>query len=64
MVTNVELCANRKGEEVLEWDDFQRLWGMEKYDCKCCLFDCSHDAAHGFLIADDRGRNEELGADH
>jgi hypothetical protein len=45
MVTNIELCATRKGEEVLEWDDFQRLWGMEKYDY-------------------DRGRNEELGADH
>ncbi len=45
MVTNAELCAGRKGEEVLEWDDFQRLWGMEKYDY-------------------DRGRNEELGADH
>ena len=32
MVVNAELNANRKGEEILEWDDFQRIWAMEKYD--------------------------------
>lgn len=32
MVTNMELNANRKGDEVLEWDDFQRLWAMERFE--------------------------------
>ena len=29
---NAELNANRKGEEVLEWEDFQRIWALERYD--------------------------------
>merc|ERR1711991_270602 len=32
MVINAELNANRKGEEVLEWEDFQRIWALERYD--------------------------------
>ena len=32
MVVNCELNAKRSGEEILEWEDFQRIWSMEKYD--------------------------------
>ena len=30
MVCNAELNANRQGEETLDWEDFQRIWAMEK----------------------------------
>ncbi len=61
---NAEFNRNKAGEEILEWDDFQRLWAIEKYEYACtCVragvgllltlwhrYDQKHDAAMGSTL--------------
>ena len=45
MWINAEFNSGKAGEEVLEWDDFQRLWAIEKFE-----YDSKTDAVAGTVL--------------